>query len=162
MVTLPRTLRTIAVSTAALVALGTLGACGEDESTTATDPHSKTPASKTSSSAPATSDLSRSEKLITLAQPAEGATVSGSFTASGKANSPEANVPWEVRNQSGKVVLHGFATAAGWMDKLYPWKTKVDVSKLKPGSYTFVAKTDDPSGGEGKAAQQVGATITVK
>ena len=37
------------------------------------------------------------------------------------------------------------------MDKLYPWQTSVDVSGLAPGDYTFVAMTDDPSGGEGAA-----------
>ncbi|HEY9394368.1 MAG TPA: Gmad2 immunoglobulin-like domain-containing protein, partial [Nocardioides sp.] len=43
------------------------------------------------------STLPRTSGLITLAAPAEGATVSDSFEASGKANSNEANVPWEVR-----------------------------------------------------------------
>ena len=41
------------------------------------------------------------------------------------------------------------ATAEGWMDKLYPWKADIDVSRLPAGDYTFVAMTDDPSGGEG-------------
>ena len=62
------------------------------------------------------------------------------------ASSFEATVPWEVQ-QGGKVVLDGFATAEGWMDKLYPWQTTIDVSGLQPGDYTFVARTDDASGG---------------
>lgn len=108
------------------------------------------------------SALPRTSALITLSAPAEGATVSESFQASGKANSPEANVPWEVRDGSGETVLDGFATAEGWMDKLYPWKTTIDVSELEPGTYLFIARTDDTSDGEGKPAEEVGARITVE
>lgn len=85
--------------------------------------------------------------LVSVTSPEEGATVSGSFTASGIGSSFEATIPWEVR-QGDEVVAEGFATAEGWMDKLYPWETEVDVSGLAPGTYTFAAMTDDPSGGE--------------
>lgn len=108
------------------------------------------------------STLPRTSGLITLAAPAEGATVSDSFEASGKANSPEANVPWEVRDTTGETVLEGHATAEGWVDKLYPWKTTVDVSELEPGTYLFIARTDDTSDGEGKPPEEVGARITVE
>lgn len=108
------------------------------------------------------STLPRTSGLITLAAPAEGATVSDRFEASGKANSPEANVPWEVRDTTGETVLEGHATAEGWVDKLYPWKTTVDVSELEPGTYLFIARTDDTSDGEGKPPEEVGARITVE
>ncbi|CAB4726484.1 unannotated protein [freshwater metagenome] len=87
--------------------------------------------------------------LVNVTTPEEGAPVSGSFTASGVASSFEATVPWQILTGSGDVELEGFATAEGWMDKLYPWETEIDVSSLDPGLYTFVARTDDPSGGEG-------------
>jgi hypothetical protein len=84
------------------------------------------------------------------------------FVVSGIANSFEANVPWEVR-QGDRVVARGFATADGWMDKLYPWSTQVNVSKLAPGTYTFVARTDDPSGGaEGAGPTEDTKTIVVE
>ncbi len=86
--------------------------------------------------------------LVNVTSPEQGASVTGTFTASGVASSFEATVPWEVR-QGDTVVLDGFATAEGFMDQLYPWETEVDVSGLAPGDYTFVALTDDPSGGEG-------------
>ncbi len=100
--------------------------------------------------------------LVSITEPAEGATVSGTFTASGVANSFEATVPWEIRDGSGAKVLDGFSTAEGWMDKLYPWTTSVDVSSLAPGSYTFVALTDDPSGGEGGGPTEDTRSITVQ
>lgn len=96
--------------------------------------------------------------LVNVTSPAQGERVKGgSFTASGVASSFEATVPWEVR-KGKKVVLDGFATAEGWMGRLYPWKTKVDVSSLDPGDYTFVAMTDDPSGG----AEGAGSTEDTK
>ena len=143
------------VAAVVLVGVGVLaGGCGSGDAV-AEDPG--TSEQSTQASVPP-----RTGKLITLATPAEGAKVSGTFEASGKANSPEANVPWEIRDASGKKVLDGAATAEGWMDKLYPWTTKVDVSELEPGTYVFVARTDDTSDGEGKPAEEVGARITVE
>ena len=85
--------------------------------------------------------------LVNITAPEQGAVVSGdTLEASGVGSSFEANLLWEIR-QGDEVVLDGFATAEGWMDKLYPWETSIDVSGLEPGDYTFVARTDDPSGG---------------
>ena len=131
------------------------GGCGSGDAV-AEDPDVSAEPSEEPSTLPRTSDL------ITLATPAEGATVSDSFEASGKANSNEANVPWEVRDTTGETVLEGAATAEGWVDKLYPWKTTVDVSELEPGTYLFIARTDDTSDGEGKPSEEVGARITVE
>lgn len=102
--------------------------------------------------------------LVNITTPAEGATVSGTFTADGVSSSFEATTPWEIRKggADGKVVAKGFATAEGWMDKLYPWQTDVDVSDLAPGDYTFVALTDDPSGGEGGGPMVDTKSITVQ
>lgn len=85
--------------------------------------------------------------MVNVTTPAQGATVSGdTLEAEGLASSFEGTVLWEVR-RGNEVVLEGFANAEGWVDKLYPWSTSIDVSKLEPGDYTFVAMTDDPSGG---------------
>lgn len=102
--------------------------------------------------------------LVNVTAPEEGATVSGSFTASGVSSSFEATTPWEIRQggPDGEVVKDGFATAEGWMDKLYPWETEVDVSDLPPGDYTFVAMTDDSSGGEGGGPTVDSKSITIK
>jgi hypothetical protein len=100
--------------------------------------------------------------LVNVTEPAEGSVVSGTFTATGRASSFEATVPWEVQDSSGKVVLEGSAMADGWTDKLYPWSAEVDVSELPAGSYTFVARTDDPSGGEGGGPTEDTKQITIK
>ncbi|MFC7493490.1 MULTISPECIES: Gmad2 immunoglobulin-like domain-containing protein [unclassified Nocardioides] len=86
--------------------------------------------------------------LVSISDPAEGtAYTTDSFVATGRASSFEATVPWELRTEDGETVREGFATAAGWIDKLYPWQAEVDVSGLPSGFYTFVATTADPSGG---------------
>lgn len=100
--------------------------------------------------------------LVNVTEPEEGSSPGDTFTASGVANSFEATVPWEVRDQNGKKVLDGFATADGWGDKLYPWQSQVDVSSLPPGTYSFVAMTDDPSGGEGGGPTEDSKTIIVQ
>lgn len=100
--------------------------------------------------------------LVNVTEPAEGTAVSGTITAEGRASSFEATVPWEIQDASGKVVQQGFTTAEGWADKLYPWSAEVDVSKLAPGSYTFIARTDDPSDGEGGGPTEDTKRITVK
>jgi hypothetical protein len=100
--------------------------------------------------------------LVSVSSLSEGQTVRDRFVVSGIANSFEATVPWEVR-QGDRVVARGFATADGWMDKLYPWTTQVNVSKLSPGTYTFAAMTDDPSGGaEGAGPTEDTKTIVVE
>lgn len=100
--------------------------------------------------------------LVNITQPEEGATLERTFLASGVANSFEATVPWEIRDASGATVLDGFATAEGWMDRLYPWESEVDASTLAPGTYTFVAMTDDPSDGEGPGPFEDTKTFTVE
>jgi hypothetical protein len=87
--------------------------------------------------------------LVNITAPEEGATVRGdTLEISGVASSFEATVPVELR-RGDAVVRTGFATAEGWQGRLYPWRTTLDVSGLPPGAYTVVARTDDPSGGEG-------------
>lgn len=100
--------------------------------------------------------------LVSVTEPAEGAVVTGSFRAQGVASSFEANVPWEIR-QGSVVVMSGASTASGWIGRLYPWTTDpIDVSGLAPGSYTFVALTDDPSGGAGAGPTSDTRTIVVR
>jgi len=176
-------LRRASVLAAAAVATFALAACGDDTTTTVADdpgtetssaapttsapvqpsetPSTSAPASTSAAATSSTSPVSE-DTLITLDAPADGATVSGSFDASGTANSPEANVPWRILDANGKKVLHGHFTAEGWMDKLYPYAGTVDVSTLSAGSYTFEVSIDDPSGGEGKAPQKVDRAITVQ
>lgn len=99
--------------------------------------------------------------LVSLTTPTEGQAVSGTLKVEGVASSFEATVPWQVLDGSGKAVLDGFATAEQFGDRLYPFSTSVDVSSLDPGTYTFVARTDDPSDGEGPGPYEDTRTFRV-
>lgn len=163
----------------AIAGLGTLAACGSDEPT-AVDPapaaNSSTPTPTpaptpvvptqtpvTESPAPSpTESEDATESMITLATPADGDVVSGSFAVEGMANSPEANVPWTLVNTAGEVVAEGAFTAEGWMDKLYPFSSSVGLTNAAPGEYTFTVAIDDPSDGEGKPADKVAVSLTVE
>jgi hypothetical protein len=97
--------------------------------------------------------------LASISDPAERRVVEDHFSARGVADSFEANVPWELRDAGGAVVLSGHAQSYGWGDHLYPWATgQIDVSDLAPGEYTFVVSTEDPSGG----AEGAGSTVDTR
>lgn len=101
--------------------------------------------------------------LMSISDPSEGSSYSGSFTARGRASSFEGAVLWELRARDGDLAADGFATASGAGDQLYPWETEVDLSGLPPGRYVFVARTDDPSGGtEGFGPASDTRLITVR
>ena len=100
--------------------------------------------------------------LVNLTTPQEGATVSGSLPVEGVASSFEATVPFSVLDESGAEVLTDFTTAEGWIDRLYPFTAELDVSDLAPGTYTLVARTDDPSGGEGAGPFEDTRTFVVE
>jgi hypothetical protein len=97
---------------------------------------------------------------VSISDPTEARTVTGSFTARGVADSFEATVPWRVLDSDGAVVVSGTATAGGF-GRLSAWKARIDVSALPPGTYTFEASTFDPSGGEGPGATVDTRSITV-
>jgi hypothetical protein len=110
--------------------------------------------------APVTADVDALSQVM-INDPTEGLEVHEHFTARGAANSFEANVPWEILDENDEVVAHGFATAAG-TGRMYPWEAHIDVSDLPFGYYTFVATTDDPSGGEGGGPDSDTRTIIVR
>ncbi|MFS3128862.1 Gmad2 immunoglobulin-like domain-containing protein [Nocardioides sp. Bht2] len=86
--------------------------------------------------------------LVNITRPESNQGFGNTLQAQGVANSFEATVPWEILDADGSVVDSGWAQAEGWASKmLYPWQTEIDLSALSPGEYTFVARTDDPSGG---------------
>lgn len=110
--------------------------------------------------APALQTLS----LVNLSDPEEGQQVTGRLRVEGVANSFEATVPWELRDGSGATVEEGFFTAEGSMGtRLFPFSGTADLSGVAPGTYTFVVRTDDPSGGsEGAGAFTDTRTLVVE
>lgn len=96
------------------------------------------------------------QALVQVDSPANGATVSSTFTVSGRAAAFEANVVWEL-TENGKVVDQGFATAEECCT-LAPFSFEVTAP---PGSYTLTVHDEDMSG-EGRPVNQDTKEITVK
>jgi hypothetical protein len=100
--------------------------------------------------------------LVNISNPTEGRTVEGSFSADGVASSFEGTVPWELRDADGTVVK-SYSAQGTMEDHLTPWETgPIDVSDLPPGTYTFVAMTDDPTGGEGGGPTTDTRTVVIR
>jgi hypothetical protein len=117
------------------------------------------PASEPLTNAP----LSATVTLMNISTPEEGKIVSGdTLEAEGVANAFEATFQWEIR-LGDQVVANDFGMAeqGGQVDKLFPWQVSVDVSGLAPGTYTFVASNDDPSGGEGPGPDSDSKTFVI-
>ncbi|NHA01969.1 hypothetical protein G5V59_26460 [Nocardioides sp. W3-2-3] len=110
-------------------------------------PHAPSPTSSPSSTSPSPP---RAPRSAAPSPPPDGP------------GSAEATVPWTITDSTGKVVRKGFATAEGWVDRLYPFTTKIDLGDLAPGRYTFTAATDDPSDGEGDGPTEDTKRITVE
>ncbi|WP_248581127.1 Gmad2 immunoglobulin-like domain-containing protein [Nocardioides sp. InS609-2] len=100
---------------------------------------------------------------MSITDPEQGTTVSGTLELSGVANSFEASSGWELR-QGDKVVKKGVWMAEGWMeDKLFPFAESIKLDGVAPGDYTIWATTDDPTGGtEGVGAMTDSKDITIQ
>lgn len=96
--------------------------------------------------------------LTGFEQPVTGKAV----LVSGVSSSFEATIGWQVLDRSGKVAVEGSAMAEGWMGRLFPWSTEVDLSGLPAGNYTFVASTDDPTDGEGPGPTKDTKAFTIE
>lgn len=99
--------------------------------------------------------------LVSLTTPAEGAAADGDLAVSGVASSFEATVVLRLTDAAGTVVVDSFATAEGWIDRLYPFSTTLDLTGLDPGTYTLTAATDDPSAEEGPGPMTDTRTVVV-
>ncbi len=89
---------------------------------------------------------------VVIASPLPGAATPRSFTIAGAARGPwffEANLPIDIKNATGTVLMTIPATAQGdWMTtELVPFSTLVELpADTLPGVYTITIKKDNPSG----------------
>ena len=88
---------------------------------------------------------------VVVDQPKENASVSSSFTVSGKAPGNwffEASFPIQIRDENNNVIGRSFATAQGeWMTtELVPFTATVSVEGGYKGPATLILLRDNPSG----------------
>ena len=82
---------------------------------------------------------------VNISSPNEGDQVSGKLTVTGVNNGFEGTVVVSLEQHGHHYLVHPTIGGMGG-NRLYPWKVVLDLSKVKPGSYTLVAQDDDPSG----------------
>ena len=102
--------------------------------------------------------------LVSISDPAEGSRSDDAprAHAAGRTRSRRP-LPGRSATRTDTVVERGSTTAEGADDRLYPWEARIDVSDLPLGFYTFVAMTDDPTGGaEGNGPDTDTRTIIVR
>jgi len=97
--------------------------------------------------------------LVNISSPNEGQQVSGQLEVTGVNNAFEGTSVIYLE-RAGKKYLTTPVIGGFGPDKLYPWKTTLDLTKVQPGEYTLVAQNDDPSG-RGNPAQDT-RTLEVK
>ncbi len=96
-------------------------------------------------------------QLVQIDSPREGEKVSSPVTVTGVAATFEANVPWRVLDEKGKVVKKGFTTA----EEAFTFAAYSFEVTLPTGTYTLEVSEDDPSGGEGGTPMTDTRTVTV-
>lgn len=88
--------------------------------------------------------MSETRAWVSITSPVEGQTVSSPVTVTGSANVFEANVNWQLLDDSGQVVDSGY-TMAGSME----WKDfSIRLGTLAPGTYTIRAYEASPKNGK--------------
>jgi len=116
---------------------------------------SATPAK--SSAAPAAT-VKTSNDLLEVTSPIPNQKVTSPVKVSGKSNFFEAHTSIKVVDDNGKVLAHTFATAGGWMDKLYPFSKSVHYDK--PSSPKGSVEVFEESAKDGSAVNKVSIPVT--
>jgi Immunoglobulin-like domain of bacterial spore germination/Sporulation and spore germination len=83
--------------------------------------------------------------LVSISDPNNGDTVSGHLKVTGVNNGFEGTVVVFLERDGKRFLVTPTIGGMGG-NKLFPWSVTLDLSKVRPGTYTLVARDDDPSG----------------
>jgi hypothetical protein len=87
--------------------------------------------------------------LVNISDPNQGQVVSGRLKVTGVNNAFEGTVVvYLERNGKQHLVRPTIGGMGG--NRMWPWTVTLDLDQVRPGTYTLVARNDDPSG-QGKA-----------
>jgi len=89
-----------------------------------------------------------SNQLLSVTAPIVSQTISTPVRVAGKSNFFEAHTSIRVKDANGNILAQSFATAAGWMDKLFPFATYVSYSK--PATATGTVEVYEASAQNGQ------------
>jgi hypothetical protein len=83
--------------------------------------------------------------LVNISDPNQGAVVSGHLTVTGVNNAFEGSSVIYLERAGRRYLVTPTIGGMGG-NRLWPWTVELDLSKVEPGTYTLVARNDDPSG----------------
>jgi len=101
--------------------------------------------------------LNVSNDLLEVATPTPNQKISSPVLVSGKSNFFEAHTRIRIVDDNGNVLADTFATAEGWMDKLYPFSQEVKYSK--PQTKNGLVEVFDESPKDGKELNKVSIPV---
>lgn len=102
--------------------------------------------------------------LMNIDTPREGQVVEGDkLVATGLNNGFEGTVWWRLLREDQVLDEGALISGGAYGDRLWPWRTVIDVRDLPPGEYVFTAGNDDPTGGtEGMGTSEDTRTFTIR
>jgi len=83
--------------------------------------------------------------LVNISDPNQGQVVSGPLKVTGVNNGFEGSVVVYLERNGKKHLVRPTIGGMGG-NKMWPWTVTLDLDKVRPGTYTLVARNDDPSG----------------
>jgi hypothetical protein len=87
----------------------------------------------------------RTLSLVNISTPNDGSRVSGRLHVTGVNNGFEGTVVVYLQRNGRKYLVSPTIGGMGG-NRMWPWTVTLDTSKVAPGTYTLVARDDDPSG----------------
>jgi hypothetical protein len=93
----------------------------------------------------ANAPILRTLSLVSISSPNEGDRVSGRLHVTGVNNGFEGTVVVYLERNGRKYLVSPTIGGMGG-NRMWPWSVTLDTSRLAPGTYTLVARDDDPSG----------------
>jgi hypothetical protein len=82
---------------------------------------------------------------VSVSDPSQGTTYTGSMIARGRILTDQSTVPWRIANDH-MVVAEGTTAVSGEEAGFRPWQVEIDLSDLDPGVYTFTALAHSDAG----------------
>lgn len=124
-----------------------------------TAPKTVAPSTSTNKeSTAASSDVAISNQSLSVTAPVPNQSITSPVKVSGSSNFFEAHTSIRVKDGQGKILSQSFATAAGWMDQLYPFATYV--SYEKPATANGTVEVYEASAQDGRDVNLISIPIT--
>jgi hypothetical protein len=124
-----------------------------------TAPKTTAPSVSTNKEVPTASSVAViSSQSLSVTAPVPNQSITSPVRVAGSSNFFEAHTSIRVKDGNGKVLSQSFATAAGWMDQLYPFATYISYGK--PATANGTVEVFEASAQDGSDVNLISIPIT--